>query len=95
MADRPAGGAIDLSRGETGIGRRKLHIDRSELRRQARTAKRGLTAEFLLLLLRGAAADLQRRPIGPGRHAIDADALRPSCLASDFTKFIVAALVCA
>ena|ERR1700761_713828 len=74
------GRTINLAGRETRIGRRKLHIDRAELRWLTGTPERGVAAELLQLLHRRAAGDLKRRPDRAGRHAVDPDAFRTQLL---------------
>src|SRR5690349_7203041 len=66
-----AGRAVDVAGGEARVGGGELDIDRGELDRLPRPAEDGLAPELLVLLLGGAAADLQGRPDRPGGDAVD------------------------
>src|ERR1700732_4325889 len=79
-----AAGAVNVSGGETRVGGRELDINRGELGRLPRPAKGRGAAAFLVLLLRRAAADLQRRPYRPRRYAVDADSLWSELLRERF-----------
>src|SRR5689334_13679446 len=66
--------AVDVARSEARVVRSQLHVDRCKLDGLTRTPERTRTPEVLILLLRGAAADLQRSPDRARCDAVDANA---------------------